>query len=135
MHDWNWNPETRSVGAFSLDSPISDVSHFISQLERFDYEEFDTYLIEETKGSKLFVKDGLIKSIQCGDHFFVQGIDVIGRNGEETQSIFGFNFTTHPFRDGGADYINDLETVKLIAWEDTVAWVVVNADEKREENL
>lgn len=131
MHNWNWNPHTRSVGIFSLDSPVAGVLSLVSQLERFDYEEFDTYLIEDIKGSKLFVIGGLIASIQCGLHFFVNGVDVIGMSASEAQRVLGIDFLARKINSEIVDYINETETMKLVAGkEDTILWVTVISPER-----
>jgi len=117
--DWNWNPATKSVGNFTLGAPITDYLSTIMRLERFDYEEVDTFLIEDKAYSKLFGNEN-VYSIQCTLHFMVNGVNIIGKTFQQTQELMEISFNVIQDRPECMIYMNDDESIELITFKEDV---------------
>lgn len=130
MNNWEWNAETKSVGKFFLDAPVTDFLPLLSRLERYPEEDFDTYHIEGTEGAKIFAKEDIVVSIQCGygTPFIVRGVDLIGKSKEEAQEILQLEFLEMSDK----QYINQERTLKIITSKSgKILWVVVNSSNRR----
>ncbi len=114
MINWNWDEKTKSVGDFTLGSPITEFFSSLIKLEKYDYEDYDTYQIEDEKYSKLFVKHGSIASIQCALHFIVNGTDIIGKTIGEAQDILEAQFHIDQDHPEWPQYMNSDETIEII---------------------
>ena len=124
--DWTWNPVNHRVGPFQLRTSVQAVGELVEKLERYPAEDYDTYLIRGTAGSKLFVKTLGISSIQCGLHFIVEDVDVIGLNAQYATSHLGSTFSISQQYQGYIDYMNEERSLKIIVDEsqDAVIWVI-----------
>jgi len=124
--DWEWDENNLRVGKFQLRDSIEMFAEMIEKLERYPYESYATYLIRGTIGSKLFVKAKVISSIQCGDHFIVEGTDVIGLNNQSFTSHFNSTFAILQQDSGYITYINEEKSLKIVLDDekDAVIWVI-----------
>ncbi|RYX80980.1 hypothetical protein EON83_26250 [bacterium] len=125
-NNWKWDATNHRVGPFRLRGSIEEVAHLVEKLERYPDEKYDTYLIQGTRGCKLFVKANGISSIQCGERFIVNGTDIMGLGANALACYFDSPFFISQQSQEYTDYMNKARTFKIIVdnAQEAIIWII-----------
>jgi len=122
--EWKWDKNRKCVGIFDLESSVENYSKFIRLLENYDDENYETYEIENSNHSKLFVYRGIVKAIQSGKSFMVGNENLIGK---ELKNVFAkLELTFEDQNNDSSVLYNHENRLTLYSSEGIVLWITID---------
>lgn len=127
MELFNFDRASKKVGIYQLDAPIKLYSKFLIPLFRYEYEDFDTFEIPDSSGSKLFVVNEVVKAIQCGKNFYFDGVNLIGMNEQDALQSIHSEWEILKQNDEIVAYFCKKMQLTLYPIESKILWVIFDS--------